>query len=283
MRAHSANWAWTSTGCARSSPTLRSAMAASAGWPPASWRAWRPWPSPHTATASATITACSARSSGTAGSRSIPRTGCRSAIPGNSPGPTCSHTSRLRRHGGDTRAGTDGSHVLPSGIRPKPSRRSPTTRRLSAGAALCQHPAAVVGAGGGPAAARRVQPRRPCRRAGAAAHGRMRSPRCCIPATTRRPGRNCGCGRSISSPPRRCRTWSAAMCDQHGDIRTLADKAAIQLNDTHPAIAVAELMRHAGRCARPALGRSVAHHQRRDLLHQPHAAARGAGELAGGI
>ncbi len=31
--------------------------------------------------------------------------------------------------------------------------------------------------------------------------------------------------------------------DQQGDIRTLADKAAIQMNDTHPAIAVAELMR----------------------------------------
>ena len=30
---------------------------------------------------------------------------------------------------------------------------------------------------------------------------------------------------------------------QHGDIETIAEKAAIQLNDTHPAIAVAELMR----------------------------------------
>jgi starch phosphorylase len=29
----------------------------------------------------------------------------------------------------------------------------------------------------------------------------------------------------------------------HGDIRTLADKAAIQLNDTHPAVSVAELIR----------------------------------------
>ena len=29
----------------------------------------------------------------------------------------------------------------------------------------------------------------------------------------------------------------------HGDVRTLHDKAAIQLNDTHPAVAVAELMR----------------------------------------
>ncbi len=57
------------------------------------------------------------------------------------------------------------------------------------------------------------------------------------------PDRSFGCGRSISSPPHRCRIWSGEHIRQHGDIRTLADKAAIQLNDTHPAIAVAELMR----------------------------------------
>ena len=48
-----------STGSARSSPTPRSATAASGGSPPASWRAWRPSASPASATASATSTACS--------------------------------------------------------------------------------------------------------------------------------------------------------------------------------------------------------------------------------
>jgi glycogen phosphorylase len=33
------------------------------------------------------------------------------------------------------------------------------------------------------------------------------------------------------------------LVQEHGDIRALPDKAAIQLNDTHPAVAVAELMR----------------------------------------
>ena len=60
---------------ARSSPTRRSATAASAGSPPASWRAWRPSGCRLTATASATSTACSARRSSTAGRPSCPRTG----------------------------------------------------------------------------------------------------------------------------------------------------------------------------------------------------------------
>ncbi len=108
---------------------------------------------------------------------------------------------------------------------------------------LCQHVAAVVSLGGGSACVSIHSTTATMSARWRDARGRMRYRRCYIRATKTPPGRNCACVRSISSPLRRCRTWSTAICDQHGDIRTLADKAAIQLNDTHPAIAVAELMR----------------------------------------
>ena len=76
---------------------------------------------------------------------------------------------------------------------------------------------------------------------------RNRGPRasraCSIRPTRRRPARNCGCGRNISSPRPRCRICCAGICSSSRTSRNLADKVAIQLNDTHPAIAVAELMR----------------------------------------
>ena len=69
---------------------------------------------------------------------------------------------------------------------------------------------------------------------------------------------------------------------QYGDLGSLPDKVAIQLNDTHPAIAIAELMRilvdlHGLKWA--AAWKLTTRHLR---LHQPHAAARGARDLAGG-
>ena len=63
--------------------------------------------------------------------------------------------------------------------------------------------------------------------------------------------------------------------------RALPDKVAIQLNDTHPAMAVAELMRILLDEAQLGWERGLGPHAAHARLHQPHAAARGAGEVAG--
>ncbi len=90
-------------------------------------------------------------------------------------------------------------------------RRSPSTRRWSAGAGGTS---TRCGCG------RRGHPIRCSSTRSTAATMSARCPTGCAPrrsrrcstrATRRRRARSCGCGRSISSSPRRCRTWCGAI------------------------------------------------------------------------
>ena len=70
---------------------------------------------------------------------------------------------------------------------------------------------------------------------------------------------------------------------QHGLGTSFPRKAAIQLNDTHPSMAVRGADAHpAGRCA-PRMGPGLGSDQKDFGLHEPHVAARGAREMAGGM
>ena len=144
----------------------------------------------------------------------------------------------------ETRAGADGTELLclAPGRDGGRGRLRHAGRRLAR--ALRQHAAALVGAGRRSAAARRVQPRRPCRRAGspgarqrhlAGAVSERRDPG--GPGTAAAPGILLHLG--VAAGPGRRGTCASTRATS----ALLPDKAAIQLNDTHPAIAVAELMR----------------------------------------
>ena len=84
MREALGRWGSISTRSPGWRPTRRWATAAWGGWRRVSWRAWRRWACRPTATASGTGTGCSGRRSSTANRPSCPRPGWSTATPGNS-------------------------------------------------------------------------------------------------------------------------------------------------------------------------------------------------------
>ena len=108
-----------------------------------------------------------------------------------------------------------------------------------------------------------------------------RSPACCIP--TIRPAAGKGLrfvqeyflvACSLADLVRRFRS-------DNSDWSQLPEKVAIQLNDTHPDHGRAGIDAHPAGRSETRLGRSVGHHQADAGLHEPHAAARSPGEMAG--
>ena len=186
---------------------------------------------------------------------------------------------RLRRRGrAATRART--ARPLSTGIRPRPSRPSPTTRRWSAGAAAHVNTLRLWSARA--ADPLRLEAFNRGDHVGALARpgrGPRRSPRCSIPSDETPAGQELRLRQeyffssaSLQDIVRRhCASRSATL-------HNLPEQVAIQLNDTHPAIAIAELMRllvdvH-GLDWDEAWAITVDDLQ----LHQPHPAARGAGD-----
>ena len=190
-------------------------------------------------------------------------------------------SDRLWRHCRDKAGGRRRPSAM-SGTRPKPSMQSPTIRRWSAGADTMS-----TRCGSGPRG-----PPNPLRldafnrgdHVGAlAARARANAiSQVLYPSDESPAGQELRLRQEYFFTSASLQDLVGRHMRQHnGDIRTLPDKAAIQLNDTHPAIAVAELMRILVDLHEIPWEEAWQITTGHDLLHQPHAAARGAGELAG--
>ena len=204
----------------------------------------------------------------------------RAAIPGRSPRPNEHQVG----FGGHTEHSTDDAGQVPRALGPGSarSRASPTTRLSRATASNTGNTPARCGAPGLPSAS--TLGRLPRRRLLARGGRQGRSPRTITkvlyPNDEPEPASNSGWSSSTSSCPARCRTSCILLEDSPAPVQEFADQFAIQLNDTHPALAVAELMRLLVDEHGLGWDEAWAITAQRFGLHQPHAAARGARDLA---
>ena len=223
------------------SPTPAWATAASAGWPPASSTRWRRCRSRRWATACATSTASSARRSSDGWQVEQPDNWLRRPDPWEVARPSeavevpldCSFELR------------DGEISTPSPGQPiAPARRAlrPAGRRLRR--PDDQHAAALEAATRRTLRLRRVQRRRLRRRRVRDGRWPRSLTRVLYPDDSTPRGQGAAVragvlpGRLLAGRHRRAASAAAG-----NDWHALPDKVAIQLNDTHPAMAVAELMR----------------------------------------
>ena len=119
------------------------------------------------------------------------------------------------------------------------------------------------------------------RRGGGARTIRRTSRACSTPTTPRHPAGAAAAPGILLRQRQRCRTCCAATCATTPTSTRCPTRSRIHLNDTHPALAVPELMRLLIDEHRLPWDTAWALRTRIFSLHQPHADARGAGDLAG--
>ena len=222
--------------------------------------------------------ASSTSRSATAGRSRSPTSGCATATPGRSRRPEGTPLREARRAHRD--AHRRAAQIASAGYQRSDGEGRPyDTPVLGYGSEHLQHAAPVERASGRVLRLRGLQHRRLLRGRRRTRSSRRPSPRFSIPTTTRCRASDCACSSSTSSSPARCRTC----CTSLATSRTPAcgsfhKRFAVQLNDTHPSIGVAELMRLLVDERDLDWDEAWEHHRRDVRLHQPHPAAGGAGD-----